>query len=127
MPHLTTLGLLALAGAAGTLCRFGLSGLANAVLGKSFPWGTLVVNASGCLLFGLIAPLIDTRLTLSPQARLVLLTGFLGAFTTFSTFAFETTEYLNEQAWLAAAANLIGQNVLGILCVLAGMAMARTV
>lgn len=127
MPHLTTLGLLALAGAAGTLCRFGLAGLANAILGKSFPWGTLAVNAVGCLLFGLIAPQVETRLTLSPQARLMLLTGFLGAFTTFSTFAFETTEYLNEQGWLVAAANLIAQNVLGILCVLAGMALARSV
>jgi CrcB protein len=125
MPQLTTIGLLALAGAAGTLCRFGLAGLVNTVLGKSFPWGTLAVNAVGCLLFGLIAPHVETRLTLSPQTRLILLTGFLGAFTTFSTFAFETTELIQKQAWLAVGANMLAQNVLGILCVLAGMALAR--
>jgi len=125
MSQPTTLGLLALAGAAGTLCRFGLSGLMNTILGKSFPWGTLVVNAVGCLLFGLIAPQIETRFSLSPQARLVLLTGFLGAFTTFSTFAFETTEKIHEHAWMIVTANVMAQNVLGIVCVLAGMALAR--
>jgi len=125
--HLATWGLLALAGAAGTLCRFGLSGLALRLFGHAFPWGTLVVNAVGCLLFGLIGPQIESKLMLSPQARLIALTGFLGAFTTFSTFAFETTEYLRESAWLLAAGNLLAQNILGIACVLIGMAIARVI
>lgn len=125
--HLATLGLLAIAGAAGTLCRFGLSGLVLRIFGNAFPWGTLAVNALGCFLFGMLCPQIESRLMLSPQARLIALTGFMGAFTTFSTFAFETTEQLRESAWLLAAGNILVQNVLGIICVLIGMAVVRAI
>ena len=125
MSHSATLGLLALAGAIGTLCRFGLSGLVMHITGRGFPWGTLVVNASGCLLFGLIAVPIESRLPLTPQSRLILLTGFLGAFTTFSTFAYESAEQLHESSWLPAMGNILGQNALGIACIFAGMALAR--
>ena len=127
MPHSApTLALLALAGAVGTLSRFGLSGIVLWICGKGFPWGTLVVNPLGCLLFGLIAPQIESRLDLNPQTRLILLTGFLGAFTTFSTFAFESAEQLQKSAWLPAMANIMGQNALGIACIFAGMALARS-
>ncbi len=84
------LGWLCFAGAAGTLARYGLAGLMQRLLGESFPWGTLTVNALGCFLFGVVWMLAEDRLVISGQTRFVILTGFMGAFTTFSTFAFET-------------------------------------
>jgi CrcB protein len=94
-------------------------------LGESFAWGTLAVNAIGCFLFGLIWTLAEDRVIISGQTRFLILTGFLGAFTTFSTFAFETTRYLNDSQWGLAAANLIGQNTLGVACVILGLAAGR--
>ena len=118
--------LLAIAGALGALSRYGLSGLVQLLAGERFAWGTLVVNALGCFLFGFIWMLAaEERTLISAQTRFVVLTGFMGAFTTFSTFAFETSRYLNDSQWALAAANLIGQNGLGLICVLLGMAAGR--
>lgn len=117
--------LIAVAGAAGTLARFGLSGAAQKLGGDRFPWGTLTVNAVGCFLFGLVWMLTEERMLLSGRTRFIVLTGFMGAFTTFSTFAFETTRFLNDSQWGQAAANLLLQNVLGIAFVLLGFAVGR--
>ena len=76
---------IALAGALGTLARYGLGGAVQTVLGQNFPWGTLVVNAIGCLLFGLVWTLAEERLLISGHLRFIVLVGFMGAFTTFST------------------------------------------
>ena len=116
---------LAVAGAAGTLARYGLSGVAQKLGGAGFAWGTLSVNALGCFLFGLVWTLADERLITSGQTRFIVLTGFMGAFTTFSTFAFETGRYLEDSQWGLAAANLLGQNVLGLTCLLLGWAVGR--
>jgi CrcB protein len=113
---------LALAGAAGTLARYGLCVLVPRWCGTGFPWGTLAVNALGCFLFGLVW----TR-ALSEQARLILLTGFLGAFTTFSTFAFDTGGQLGDRQWLFAAANVAAQVLLGLTCLFLGFALGRSV
>jgi CrcB protein len=120
------IALLGIAGALGALSRYGLSGLVQSYAGARFAWGTLVVNALGCFLFGLIWMLAaEERTLISAQTRFLVLTGFMGAFTTFSTFAFETTRYLNDSQWALAAANVIGQNVLGLVCVFIGMAAGR--
>jgi CrcB protein len=118
---------LALAGAVGTLARYWLGGVVQRLCGESFPWGTLVINVSGCLLFGFVWVLAEDRLLLSPQTRIVILTGFMGAFTTFSTYAFETTQMLADSEWLRAAGNLALQNVLGLAAVLLGFAVGRYV
>lgn len=118
--------LLGIAGALGALSRYGLSGMVQWLFGERFAWGTLVVNGLGCFLFGFIWMLAaEERMLISGQTRFIVLTGFMGAFTTFSTFAFETTRYLNDSQWTLAAGNLIGQNVLGLLCVFIGMAAGR--
>ena len=65
------------------------------------------------------------RTLISGQARFIVLTGFMGAFTTFSTFAFETSRYISDSQWQLAAANLVGQNLLGVTCVLLGLAAGR--
>lgn len=118
-------GLLALAGALGTLCRYGASGIVQKLAGAGFPWGTFFVNALGCLLFGFVWTLAEDRLLISGQTRFILLTGFMGAFTTFSTFAFESGALAREGEWLLAAANVLGQNLLGVFCVFAGLALGR--
>lgn len=119
------LALLALAGGLGTLSRYGLSGLVQWLCGASFPWGTFAVNVAGCFLFGLVWMLAEDRLAISAQLRFVLLTGFMGAFTTFSTLAFETVGLLQEGQWGRAAANAFGQLIVGVLCVFLGYAAGR--
>lgn len=116
---------MALAGGAGTLCRYGLSGVVQRLVGERFPAGTLVVNLLGCLLFGLFWGWLEGRAGFSPQTRLVVLTGFMGAFTTFSTFAFETAGLLQGGQWLAAVLNVSAQAVAGVALVLVGMAVAQ--
>ncbi len=121
----TPLGLLALGGAVGTLARYALSGWVQRATPGTFPWGTLAVNGVGCFLFGLVWSLADGRILLTPEARLMALVGFLGAFTTFSTFAFETNQMLRDAQWLAAVANLLLHNAVGVCLVIAGFALGR--
>jgi CrcB protein len=116
---------IALAGAAGTLCRYWLQDLVQRLGGWTFPAGTLAVNALGSFLFGLIWALAEERLVIRPELRIILLAGFMGAFTTFSTFAFETGAFLRDSQWAMAAVNVAAQNVLGILCLFAGLAVSR--
>jgi CrcB protein len=117
--------LLSVAGAAGTLARYGMSEMVSHLLGRKFPWSTLSVNLLGSLLFGLVWTLADERKLISPQAGLVILTGFMGAFTTFSTFAFESGQLLSTARWDLLLANLAAQNGLGLLAVFAGRTLAR--
>ncbi|MBU2488347.1 MAG: CrcB family protein [Proteobacteria bacterium] len=121
------IALLALAGSLGTLARYGLAGVVQRATGASFPWGTLVVNLLGCFLAGLLWVLFESRWPVSGQTRAVVLVGFLGAFTTFSAYILETGNLARGGEWLHAAANLGLQNVLGIVALMAGIALARLV
>ncbi len=125
MQGLALVGWIALAGAIGTICRYTLSGFVQQVCGQSFPWGTFAVNMLGCFLFGLIWPLAEERMGISPHVRMIVLTGFLGSLTTFSSYAFETTSLMRQADWMPALANVATQNVLGIVCVLIGFATSR--
>jgi fluoride exporter len=124
---LQKIGWLALAGSAGALARYGLSGLTHKLFGAGFPWGTLAVNMLGCLAFGVIWGLSAERNLITPEVRNILLVGFMGAFTTFSSFAYETTAMLHGGAWLLAGANVVVQNVVGIALTWAGIALARVI
>lgn len=117
--------LLAAAGGLGTLARFGTGALAERLWGNAFPWGTLAVNMLGCLLFGVTVSLFERTGEFGADVRVLLLTGFMGAFTTYSTFAYQTAELMRESQWLPAAANLIAQNAGGILLVFAGLWLGR--
>jgi CrcB protein len=110
-------------GAIGTLCRYWLDGLVLQFTGERFPWGILVVNVLGCFLFGLVYPLAEERLLISGQTRFIILTGFMGAFTTFSTFTFQTAVLLRDSQWFSAAANILSQIVLGLGCMFLGLAI----
>ena len=119
--------LIALAGACGTLCRYWISGLVYDVMGRDFPWGTWAVNITGCFLFGLVWILSEERGLLSAQARILILTGFMGAFTTFSTFIFESGGILDDGQWFKLALNLAGQNVVGFAALYLGTGLGRIV
>ncbi len=119
------LAYLSLAGALGTLTRYGLAGLVHKINGASFPWGTLAVNLAGCFLAGLLWSLFESRWPVSGQTRVLILVGFMGAFTTFSAFILETGQLMRSAQWVAAAANCMAQNGLGIAALFAGMAVGR--
>ena len=94
--------LLMAAGALGTLARYSFSGIVYEAFGSRFPLGTLVVNLLGCFLVGFLASISETKFLLTPNMRTFLLIGFLGAFTTFSTFMLETANLIKDgQSWLA--------------------------
>ncbi len=120
------IGMLALAGALGAVSRFALSGLVFRFYGGIFPAGTFVVNVLGCLVFGLLWPLAEERLLISGELRTILLVGFVGSFTTFSTLVFESQELLRDSEWLLAALNLGGQVVLGIAALILGLYLGRS-
>ncbi|MEF2145894.1 MAG: fluoride efflux transporter CrcB [Desulfovibrionaceae bacterium] len=122
---MTKLLALALGGAAGTLSRYWLSGFAQRLFGSSFPFGTFAVNMTGCLLFGLVWGFFENRTGISTEFRLLLLTGFMGAFTTFSTYMFETAALLRHCQLMLLLANVAGQSLIGLCLVLAGMALGR--
>lgn len=117
--------LLGLAGAVGTLTRYGVSGVVQRMASISFPLGTFLVNLSGCLLFGLVFGLFEERIGLPGELRFLILTGFMGAYTTFSSYMFESVTLLQHGQWLAAALNIIGQTVAGVALTIAGLALGK--
>jgi CrcB protein len=123
MTHVLLAGLGGFIGAAG---RYGLSGLVQRLAGSpAFPWGTLVVNALGCLLIGALAGYAEARGPLSAEARVLLLAGLLGGFTTFSALSFETMQLWRTGMPALAVLNVAGQVVIGLGAVAAGLALGR--
>lgn len=120
-----TIVLLSVAGAAGTLARYGLAIVVTRLLGDKFPWGIWLINALGCFLFGVVVGLADHTKQIGPEARLTLLTGFMGAFTTFSTFAFDTHQQLAGGHTMLALVHVAGQVVSGVVLVAVGLMLAK--
>ncbi len=116
---------MAIAGVAGTLLRYWLGGAVQRAAGAGFPWGTFTVNMAGCLLFGAVWSASDGRLAISGETRTVILVGFMGAFTTFSSFIFETNQLLRDSQWALALGNIALQNITGIICLMLGLALGR--
>jgi len=117
--------LIAVSGALGAVARYGASGLAYRWFGERLAWGTLLVNVAGCYLLGLLMELSVGSEVVSRDARLALGVGFLGAFTTFSTFGYETLRYVEEGAWGAAVLNVASNLLLGLLAAWLGVVTAR--
>ena len=119
--------LLAIAGggALGAIFRFGVSNSVHRLLGRDFPYGTLVVNTVGSLLMGLCFVLLVERMAVSAEWRSALLVGLLGAFTTFSTFSFETLALFNAGAPIKALVNIMMSVMLCLLATWLGMTLGR--
>ena len=118
---------LGLAGAVGTISRYCLSGLIQKSIPGEFPWATAIVNIIGCLLFGLLWAFAENRFSISSQMRAIIFIGFFGAFTTFSSFAFETSQLMRDSQWLWLMGNILFQNIIGIACVTLGLAVGNLI
>ena len=124
---LNKLILLSIAGMAGTLARYWVSGISHRVLGAGFAYGTLAVNIIGSLLFGLVWVLSEERMAITAITRTTILVGFMGAFTTFSTFAFETVNYLRDSQYGLAFLNISSNCLLGFGAIIIGMWIGRAI
>jgi CrcB protein len=124
---MTKILLLGAAGFVGTLARYFLQGVIQANAGSAFPFGTLVVNVSGCFVLGLLNGLLTDRFLVNPQWRICFTIGFCGAFTTFSTLVFETVQLASGRELFLAAANLIASLALGAIFLWLGIVAARVV
>jgi CrcB protein len=116
--------LLVVFGAIGTLARYGLQGFVQERTSLTFPYGTLVVNLLGCLLLGAVGEYALTHLSIPPDWRVGISVGFFGAFTTFSTFSWETVRLLEGGDWLRATTYIVVSNIGGFALVFLGMRVA---
>ena len=124
---MTRVLLIALAGALGTVSRYGVGVWAGKTFGTAFPFGTLIVNVAGCFLIALITHVAISTDLISPTVRLTLTTGFMGGLTTYSSFNLETTQFFQSRAWYAGVVNF---GVTTLACFgagLLGFAVARRV
>ena len=117
--------LIALFGAIGTLARYGLQGVVQIRMGGAFPYGTLLINLSGCFLLGLIGQLTLNRMLISSDLRMAISVGLLGGFTTFSSFGWETAKMLEDGEWLRAGTYVSASVVAGLLLSVAGIRLAN--
>ena len=120
MSSIPTWLLVAIAGAAGTLLRYLAGGWLARATGGTFPWETLVINIVGCLAIGVIAGMLDKGAMLPPPLRMSLMVGFIGGFTTFSTFALDAFRLVSAGQWASSLGYIILSNLAGFAAVIAG-------
>jgi fluoride exporter len=109
----------------GANARYLVSRYSATMLGPVFPYGTLVINVSGSLLVGFFVIWTSERVLVDPRWRLLVVVGFCGGFTTFSSYAFETMAYFEQGQWLFMLTNVLANNLLCLGAALAGMSVAR--
>lgn len=122
--HMQTVLLVGTGGAIGALMRYAVSVAAYRLLSPAFPWGTLIVNVLGCFVIGVVWALLGGSSS-APSSRMFILTGILGAFTTFSTFGIETINLFRNGEISLAIVNVVASNVGGLLAVVLGLVLVR--
>ncbi len=112
-------------GVLGTVSRYSLSGFISQRINAGFPLGTLVVNLTGCFFVGFLDVIFEKKFLLSPEHRILLITGFCGAFTTFSTLIFETSNLLKENEFVYAFSNVLVSFLVGFVLFKFGALLAE--
>ena len=120
-----TLFLIGLGGALGSIARYLFSSFVLRLSGSLFPVGTFAVNLVGCLMFGAIVGAAQHRFVLTPEKSAFLLVGVLGGFTTFSSFAYESFALAQDGQFSAAALNIVGQVMAGLVGLWAGYVITK--
>ena len=110
---------------AGANLRYILSRYAAKLLGPVFPYGTLIINLTGSFIVGWFMIWTTQRVLVDPRWRLLVVVGFCGGFTTFSSYAFESMAYFEQGQWLLMTTNILANNLLCMAAAIAGMALAR--
>jgi len=128
MTHLYKLFIIGLGGFIGAIGRYTISGWIQRIFKSTwYPIGTLGVNCLGCLLIGLLGGLVENRELLRPGTRLFLLVGLLGAFTTFSTFGYETYSLIRSGQFIMAGGNIVAQVLIGLFAVWLGYTISNLI
>jgi CrcB protein len=119
--------IIGIGGFLGAVTRYGVAVWIGQRWGRSFPFGTFVINITGSFLIGLLMTLMTEKIIENPQWRLLLVVGFLGAYTTFSTFEYETGALLKDSEWLYAGLNVIGSVFVGFIALKLGEVIAKSI
>jgi len=123
--RLSKLVVVALGGAIGAIARYWLGNLINSRVPMQFPLGTFAINVTGSFIIGFFLTMVNQRITVHPNWRLLIAVGFIGAYTTFSTFEFETLKLIEDGNLVSAALNVVLSLLLGFIAVWLGVAAAR--
>jgi fluoride exporter len=119
--------MIALGGALGALARYWVGAFVGSRMGTRFPWGTFVINISACLIIGFTLTYLGRRVELSPVWRYLIPIGFIGAYSTFSTYEWETLSSLRSGAFALAAAYAVGSLVVGLAATWIGAVLGELV
>ncbi len=109
----------------GANVRYWIGDWAAQKFGTSFPYGTLIINLTGSFILGLFMTLISDRLFVDPRLRLLFVVGFLGAYTTFSTYTYESFSLISKSQWLPGLLDLFGSTILGVIAVGLGVLIGK--
>jgi fluoride exporter len=119
--------IIGIGGFLGAISRYGVALWIGQRWGRNFPLGTFVINVSGSFLIGLLMSLFTERFMVNPQWRLMLVVGFLGAYTTFSTFEYETGTLMKDGEWLIAGLNVVLSVFAGFVALKLGEVIAKSI
>ena len=119
--------MIALGGAIGAIARYQVAASIQSRIVSAFPWGTFVVNISGCLIMGFVTTVLAQKIGINQNWRLLVPIGFIGAYTTFSTFELETYRAITEGGWLTGGSNIVASVVAGYVAIWLGTTVARLI